>query len=54
VWDVDAGKEKEDLKGHTGTVYAVAFHPNGRLFASGAGDNSILVWKLPTAGQAGK
>lgn len=38
------------LKGHTGTVYDLSFSPDGRLLASGGGDNMLRLWEL-AAGQ---
>ena len=34
------------LKGHTGPVYAVAFHPKDQTLASGSLDKTIRVWNL--------
>jgi WD40 repeat protein len=36
------------LKGHTGTVSALAFSPNSRLFASGSYDRSVRIWETST------
>lgn len=29
IWDYEAGELNNTMKGHTGTVNYVAFHPNG-------------------------
>ena len=44
VWDINAGKEIAQLKGHTGRIETVAFAANGKTLASGAGDTTILLW----------
>jgi WD40 repeat protein len=36
------------LTGHTGTVRAVALAPNGRIAASGSGDQSVRLWDTLT------
>src|SRR5436190_24030918 len=33
-------------QGHNGPITALTFHPGGRLVASGATDQTILVWDL--------
>jgi WD40 repeat protein len=35
-----------ELKGHRERIYALAFHPDGKLLASGANDNTIRLWDL--------
>jgi WD40 repeat protein/tRNA A-37 threonylcarbamoyl transferase component Bud32 len=36
------------LSVHTGAVFAIAFSPDGKTFASGSGDKTIKLWKLST------
>ena len=43
-----AGKAELDVKnGHSDTVYAVAFSPDGKLLATGAADKFVKVFELP-------
>ncbi len=44
VWDVAAGKQIGQLKGHGGRVETVAFAHDGKTLASGAADTTILLW----------
>lgn len=37
-----------DLRGHTAGINCLAFHPNGRILASGSQDKSIKLWNLNT------
>jgi WD40 repeat protein len=53
LWDVDAGTTTAVLTPQQGTVYAVAFSPNGRLLASGGADGTVKVWQMPD-GKRGK
>ena len=38
VWDVASGRESLTLSGHTGTVWSVAFSPDGKTLVSGSQD----------------
>ena len=43
IWDVESGKQKAKLRGHTDYVQSVAWGP-GNLLASGSEDNTIIIW----------
>src|SRR5262249_43948757 len=44
VWDVAAGKEIAQFKGHEGRIETIAFAPDGKTVASGSADTTILLW----------
>ncbi|MBN2117882.1 MAG: SH3 domain-containing protein [Anaerolineales bacterium] len=48
LWDVNSGKRKEILEGHSASVQAVAFAPERLLLASGGADTSIRLWDVST------
>jgi WD40 repeat protein len=49
IYDVQTGKRVQSLAGHTEwETDAIAFSPDGKLFASTGVDKQILVWELVT------
>lgn len=48
IWDAGSGKLDRILAGHTSTVEAIAYSPDGRHLASGSDDRLIKVWDTAT------
>jgi WD40 repeat protein len=46
VWDVITGKSLGGVKGHAGTVTALALAGEGKTLITGSSDTTILVWDL--------
>ena len=44
VYDSNDGTLIQSLKGHRDTVYAVAYAKDGKRFASGSADKSVIIW----------
>ena len=47
LWDVDSGKELRRFKGHTETIWGLAFSADDRHAISGSGDGTLRSWRLP-------
>ncbi len=48
LWDVEAGKLRQELEGHSDSVISVAWSPDGRNLASGSYDKTIRIWEVET------
>ena len=44
LWDIETVSQKFALGGHTATVNALAFSPDGTLLVSASDDNSVRLW----------
>ena len=48
LWDPQSGECLCVLSGHTKSIYALCFFPDGSIVASGSMDQTIKFWKVPT------
>jgi WD40 repeat protein/serine/threonine protein kinase len=46
VWERATGRWRHIFRGHGGTVWGVAFTPNGKALASASADGTVQVWDL--------
>jgi intraflagellar transport protein 122 len=51
VYDAIEADLLQSLRGHKGTVFTVAYSFNGKFFASGGADNTIIIWNSEAEGQ---
>lgn len=52
-WDTRRAPLGEPLRGQTGLVQAVAFSPDGALFAAASGDGSVRAWRTDASVELG-
>jgi WD40 repeat protein len=50
VYDADNGNELFSLKGHTASLWAATFSPDGELIATGSSDSTAKIWNA-TSGE---
>ncbi len=51
VWDTAHWEKQHKLIAHTGTVVAVAFHPDGKRFVTSSRDGTARLWNVETGEQ---
>ncbi|HVF87793.1 MAG TPA: caspase family protein [Pyrinomonadaceae bacterium] len=51
VWDAEAGRELQVFNGHTNSISALAFSPDGKLLATGSDDSDIRLWDVTSGRQ---
>ena len=44
IWDIETGSELTTLTGHTQDITTLAFSHDGKTFASGSDDGTVLLW----------
>ncbi len=49
VWNIDSGRDLATLRGHAGNPFCVSASPDSCFIISGGDDNSIRMWRMPTA-----
>jgi WD40 repeat protein len=51
IWDIEAGKEIAQLKGHKDIVRSIVFSPDDRWVLTGSNDGSARIWDATSGGE---
>jgi WD40 repeat protein/serine/threonine protein kinase len=51
LWEVDTGKLRHQLAGHSGPVHSVVFSLDGKYLATAGEDSSVRIWETGTGRQ---
>nr|GAT49021.1 WD40 repeat-like protein [Mycena chlorophos] len=51
IWNIGIGEQEQQLKGHSGSVNAVAFSHDGFKAISGSNDKTVRIWNMETSRQ---
>ncbi|KIJ94466.1 hypothetical protein K443DRAFT_12099 [Laccaria amethystina LaAM-08-1] len=55
IWDAETGSPVgESLRGHVGSVWSVAFSPEGTRIVSGSADRTVRIWDAETGSPVGQ
>jgi WD40 repeat protein len=47
IWDLPTRRHQATLKGHSQTIWSLAFSPDGKSLITGSADHSAKLWELP-------
>ncbi len=45
LWDLFTAQERLTLKGHTDSLWCLAFSPDGRILTSASADGAVNLWE---------